>query len=236
MLAVQGWHHDSFAMAAELLRRSRALDPGFVLAPASLSLVLGLGERIGLAADSGIKAEALEAAGSRPESLLRHLEASGQTERASLAAEQARSQAGFVVLESDRERMPVDHLDHVVCTGYGRLKVPFAQENVSEISCHARGAHWMAPGTRTVVDIGGQDCKVISVSEKGTVLNFAMNDRCAAGTGRFFEAMARALSLQNSPIRQNTADATLRGRAMSRWVDALRVPSSARRPSTTRPT
>jgi tetratricopeptide (TPR) repeat protein len=62
MLAVQGWHHDSFAMAAELLRRSRALDPGFVLAPASLSLVLGLGERIGLTADSGIKAEALEAA------------------------------------------------------------------------------------------------------------------------------------------------------------------------------
>jgi len=87
----------------------------------------------------------------------------------------------------------IDHLDHVICTGYGRLKVPFAQENVSEISCHARGAHWMAPTTRTVVDIGGQDCKVISVSDKGTVVNFAMNDRCAAGTGRFFEAMARAL-------------------------------------------
>ena len=62
MLAVQGWHHDSFARAAELLRRSHALDPGFVLAPASLSLVLGLGERIGLTADAGIKAEALEAA------------------------------------------------------------------------------------------------------------------------------------------------------------------------------
>jgi len=62
MLAVQGWHHDSFALAAELLRRSHALDPGFVLAPASLSLVLGLGERIGLTADAGIKAEALEAA------------------------------------------------------------------------------------------------------------------------------------------------------------------------------
>jgi predicted CoA-substrate-specific enzyme activase len=87
----------------------------------------------------------------------------------------------------------IDHLDHIIGTGYGRLKVPFAEENVSEISCHARGAHWLAPTTRTVVDIGGQDCKVISVSDKGTVLNFAMNDRCAAGTGRFFEAMARVL-------------------------------------------
>ncbi len=87
----------------------------------------------------------------------------------------------------------IDHLDKVVCTGYGRLSIPFAEENLSEISCHARGAHWLVPSIRTVVDIGGQDCKVISVSEKGTVLDFKMNDRCAAGTGRFFEAMARAL-------------------------------------------
>jgi predicted CoA-substrate-specific enzyme activase len=88
----------------------------------------------------------------------------------------------------------MEQLDNIVSTGYGRLQIDFASENVSEISCHAKGAHWMAPSTRTVVDIGGQDCKVISVSEKGTVLNFVMNDRCAAGTGRFFEAMARALS------------------------------------------
>lgn len=66
----------------------------------------------------------------------------------------------------------------------------------------------MAPSTRTVVDIGGQDCKVISVSEKGTVLNFAMNDRCAAGTGRFFEAMARALScgLEGISALENQGD------------------------------
>ncbi len=88
----------------------------------------------------------------------------------------------------------VDHLENVLCTGYGRLKIPFAEENMSEITCHAKGAHWMAPSLRTVVDIGGQDCKVISVSPKGTVLEFSMNDRCAAGTGRFFEAMARALN------------------------------------------
>ncbi|RMD83508.1 MAG: CoA activase [Candidatus Dadabacteria bacterium] len=87
----------------------------------------------------------------------------------------------------------VEDLDYIVGTGYGRLKVPFAHENVSEITCHARGAHWLNPEVRTVVDIGGQDCKVISVDPRGRVLEFAMNDRCAAGTGRFFEAMARVL-------------------------------------------
>jgi predicted CoA-substrate-specific enzyme activase len=88
----------------------------------------------------------------------------------------------------------LDDLGYVVGTGYGRLKVPFANENVSEITCHARGAHWLNPTVRTVVDIGGQDCKVMSIDERGKVIEFAMNDRCAAGTGRFFEAMARALS------------------------------------------
>jgi predicted CoA-substrate-specific enzyme activase len=88
----------------------------------------------------------------------------------------------------------VEDLGYVVGTGYGRTKVPFANENISEITCHARGAHWMNPAVRTVVDIGGQDCKVISLDAKGKVLEFAMNDRCAAGTGRFFEAMARVLN------------------------------------------
>lgn len=88
----------------------------------------------------------------------------------------------------------VEDLDYVVGTGYGRMKVPFANENISEITCHARGAHWMNTRVRTVVDIGGQDCKVISIDGNGRVLEFAMNDRCAAGTGRFFEAMARVLN------------------------------------------
>lgn len=88
-----------------------------------------------------------------------------------------------------------DDLEYVVGTGYGRLKVPFANENISEITCHARGAHWMSPTVRTVVDIGGQDCKVISLDERDKVVEFVMNDRCAAGTGRFFEAMARVLGL-----------------------------------------
>lgn len=103
---------------------------------------------------------------------------------ADLVMRQALEQAGL---------SSVDQLEHVVCTGYGRLKIPYAKENLSEISCHAKGAHWMVPSVRTVIDVGGQDCKVISLSPKGTVLEFKMNDRCAAGTGRFFEAMARAL-------------------------------------------
>ncbi len=87
----------------------------------------------------------------------------------------------------------IEDLDYIIGTGYGRLKVPFARENISEITCHARGAQWLSPTVRTVIDIGGQDCKVMSLNESGKVLEFVMNDRCAAGTGRFFEAMARVL-------------------------------------------
>jgi len=90
----------------------------------------------------------------------------------------------------------LEDLKYIVGTGYGRLKVPFANENISEITCHARGAHWLCPTVRTVVDIGGQDCKVMSMDDKGKVIDFVMNDRCAAGTGRFFEAMARALGCE----------------------------------------
>jgi len=106
-------------------------------------------------------------------------------ETARLAMDEAVTKAGLSSL---------DDLDYIVGTGYGRLKVPFANENVSEITCHAKGAQWLCSTVRTVVDIGGQDCKVMSVSDKGRVLEFVMNDRCAAGTGRFFEAMARVLN------------------------------------------
>jgi len=81
----------------------------------------------------------------------------------------------------------------MVGTGYGRVKIPFASENVSEITCHATGAKWLCPTVKTVVDIGGQDCKVIGVRDDGKVREFVMNDKCAAGTGRFLEAMARVL-------------------------------------------
>jgi predicted CoA-substrate-specific enzyme activase len=86
-------------------------------------------------------------------------------------------------------------IEYVVGTGYGRARVPFANENISEITCHARGAYWLCPTVRTVIDIGGQDCKVTGIDEVGKVRDFTMNDKCAAGTGRFFEAMARILGV-----------------------------------------
>jgi predicted CoA-substrate-specific enzyme activase len=83
----------------------------------------------------------------------------------------------------------------VVGTGYGRARVDFAHRNVSELSCHARGAHHLVPAARSVLDLGGQDVKAIAVDAGGALLDFAMNDKCAAGTGRFLEVMARALEL-----------------------------------------
>jgi predicted CoA-substrate-specific enzyme activase len=84
---------------------------------------------------------------------------------------------------------------YIVGTGYGRVRIPFASENVSEITCHGLGAFHLDPEDRTLIDIGGQDCKVIRISPAGKVVDFAMNDKCAAGTGRFFEAMARVLEV-----------------------------------------
>ncbi len=86
-------------------------------------------------------------------------------------------------------------LAYLVGTGYGRNKVPFADENISEISCHAMGVHVTNPKVHAVIDIGGQDVKGIAIDTDGTVLNFAMNDKCAAGTGRFFESMANAFEM-----------------------------------------
>ena len=89
----------------------------------------------------------------------------------------------------------IQDLTYLVGTGYGRNKVPFADENISEISCHAMGVHVADPTITGIIDIGGQDVKGIRIDEDGTVLNFAMNDKCAAGTGKFYEAMARAFEM-----------------------------------------
>ena len=87
-------------------------------------------------------------------------------------------------------------LQYIVATGYGRISVPFAHKRVTEITCHGRGAHYLAPSIRTIIDIGGQDSKVIRVDERGAVVDFAMNEKCAAGTGRFLEVMAQALEVK----------------------------------------
>lgn len=87
-------------------------------------------------------------------------------------------------------------IDIVVTTGYGRENVKFSDKNVSEITCHAKGMFFLNPGIRTVLDIGGQDSKAILLDLKGNVVNFSMNDKCAAGCGRFLEVMARALDIK----------------------------------------
>jgi (R)-2-hydroxyacyl-CoA dehydratese activating ATPase len=84
---------------------------------------------------------------------------------------------------------------YVVGTGYGRYRVEFGDAQVTEISCHARGAVRMFPGTRTVLDMGGQDTKAIRVLADGEVVDFCMNDKCAAGTGRFLQSAAAALEI-----------------------------------------
>ena len=93
-----------------------------------------------------------------------------------------------------------DDVGYVVGTGYGRFNVAFGDTQVTEISCHAKGAWALFPNTRTVIDIGGQDTKAISVSDRGEVLDFAMNDKCAAGSGRFLTNSAEAVGMDVSEI------------------------------------
>jgi predicted CoA-substrate-specific enzyme activase len=91
--------------------------------------------------------------------------------------------------------LSVGDISGLISTGYGREQVEGRRKSITEISCHARGAHFLFPETSLILDIGGQDSKTIRVGEAGRVMDFAMNDKCAAGTGRFFEVMARALEV-----------------------------------------
>jgi predicted CoA-substrate-specific enzyme activase len=93
-----------------------------------------------------------------------------------------------------------DDIDYTVSTGYGRETIPFADHNISEISCHGKGAHWLVPSIRTVIDIGGQDCKAIRIDEHGSLVDFVMNDKCAAGTGRSLELMSQYLGVHFSEL------------------------------------
>ncbi|MED9780877.1 MAG: acyl-CoA dehydratase activase [Peptococcaceae bacterium] len=86
-------------------------------------------------------------------------------------------------------------INATVTTGYGRTAVGLGDQSITEITCHAKGAYFLDPSVRTIIDIGGQDSKVIRLDENGNVTNFVMNDKCAAGTGRFLELMARTLEL-----------------------------------------
>ena len=89
-----------------------------------------------------------------------------------------------------------EELTYIVGTGYGRVSAPYANKAVTEITCHAKGANYLHPTVRTIIDMGGQDCKAIRIDQDGAVVDFAMNDKCAAGTGRFLEVMAGVFKVE----------------------------------------
>ncbi len=102
-----------------------------------------------------------------------------------------------------------DRIDYILATGYGRNTFEGAAAQMSELSCHARGAHFLFPDVKTVVDIGGQDVKVLQI-DNGSMVNFQMNDKCAAGTGRFLDVMARVLEVKVSELAELGAQSTER--------------------------
>jgi len=99
------------------------------------------------------------------------------------------------LLACRKAKIPQTDVGFVVGTGYGRYNISFGNAQLTEISCHARGAQFVCPGTRTVIDMGGQDAKAISVGSDGQVLDFVMNDKCAAGTGRFLANAADVMGI-----------------------------------------
>jgi len=110
----------------------------------------------------------------------------------------AAEKAYFEVLKASNLRE--EEITYIIGTGYGRYKVSFGNTQVTEISCHGRGAVHIFPETRTVLDMGGQDTKAISVIDSGEIVDFCMNDKCAAGTGRFLAAAATALDIPLSEL------------------------------------
>lgn len=124
-------------------------------------------------------------------------------------------QAATAVMDTLLVRLGLAYNDLNCCvsTGYGRAILPFAHEDISEISCHGRGASFLVPSIRTVLDGGGQDCKALSIDETGTLVDFRMNTKCAAGTGRSLEVMAGSLGVDVSELgplsRKSTKRLTL---------------------------
>ncbi|KYH33278.1 R-phenyllactate dehydratase activator [Clostridium tepidiprofundi DSM 19306] len=114
-----------------------------------------------------------------------------------------------------KANITIQNIDYIVSTGYGRVSIPFANEQVTEITCHGKGAHFINPNVRTIIDIGGQDSKVILLDNNGKVKDFAMNDKCAAGTGRFLDMMAKTLEV----------DLTEMGKESLKWKENIVISS-----------
>jgi benzoyl-CoA reductase subunit A len=107
----------------------------------------------------------------------------------------------------EKSGMKLEDVTYVIGTGYGRVNVPFAHKAITEIACHARGANYMGGNTiRTILDMGGQDCKAIHCDEKGKVTNFLMNDKCAAGTGRGMEVIADLMQIPIAELGARSFD------------------------------
>jgi len=118
------------------------------------------------------------------------------SDRVILTGYKAQNAARIIYEDIIRELgLKASSIQKIISTGYGRSNVTIADKAITEITCHAVGAHYLNPAVRAVIDIGGQDSKVIAVDKEGSVKDFAMNDKCAAGTGRFLEVMARALEV-----------------------------------------
>lgn len=115
----------------------------------------------------------------------------------------------------EQAHLGAEDISYIVSTGYGRATVPFANQSRTEIICHALGVHHLFPAVRTVVDVGGQDSKSIRLDETGRVRHFVMNDKCAAGTGRFTEVMAKALDIPFDRWGEIVASATRRAKISS---------------------
>ena len=104
--------------------------------------------------------------------------------------------------------IPIEHIAYSCATGYGRNLLDWADMTLSELSCHAKGAGMLFPTAKTVIDIGGQDAKVLRIGEGGRLENFAMNDKCAAGTGRFLDVMASVFQCKVSDLQDYDAQST----------------------------
>lgn len=100
----------------------------------------------------------------------------------------------------DMTNLKREDLDKVVVTGYGRMNYEDADKQISELSCHAKGTSFLVEGVRTIIDIGGQDAKALVLDQSGTLQNFVMNDKCAAGTGRFLDVMSKVLETEVSQL------------------------------------
>jgi len=108
----------------------------------------------------------------------------------------------------DECNLSKEDMSYILATGYGRNSIDWIDSEMSELSCHAKAAYFLFPNVRTVIDIGGQDAKVLCISDKGMLTNFAMNDKCAAGTGRFLDVMARVLEVKLDDLESLSAEST----------------------------